>query len=136
MTESVEFDIVHKYSLFEEGITIKTILRIGDREAYVDAKIDTGSTYCVFERHLGDSLGLEIETGIPTMIGTATSSFRAYGHEVALIFFEIDVFSTVYFAESEYFDRNVLGRNGWLNKIKLGLIEPEGRLFLSRYIEV
>lgn len=45
----------------------------------------------------------------------------------------IETVSIVYFAESEYFDRNVLGRIGWLDKVKLGLIEQEGKLFLSEY---
>ena len=45
----------------------------------------------------------------------------------------IETVSTVYFAESDYFDRNVLGRIGWLDRVKLGLIEQEGKLFLSEY---
>lgn len=36
-------------------------------------------------------------------------------------------------AESDYFDRNVLGRIGWLDRVKLGLIEQEGTLFLGEY---
>ncbi len=133
MAETLEFDIVHNYSIFEEGITVRTVLFGGDLQASADAKLDTGSTYCVFERHLGESLGFEIETGIPIMIGTATGAFRAFGHEVTLHFLGIEIVSTVYFAESEYFDRNVLGRTGWLDRVKLGLIEQEGKLFLSQY---
>ena len=133
MAESVEFDEVYEYNIFEEGITIKTVLRNGDFQTVIDAKVDTGSTFCIFERHLGESLGLEIENGLPIMIGTATGSFRVFGHEITLIFLSIETVSTVYFAESEYFDRNVLGRTGWLDRVKLGLIEQEGKLFLSEY---
>lgn len=67
------------------------------------------------------------------MIGTATGSFRAFGHELTLTVMEIETVSTVYFAESDEFDRNVLGRIGWLDRLKLGLIEPEGKLYLSLY---
>jgi len=34
---------------------------------------------------------------------------------------------------SNYFDCKVLGRIGWLNRVKLGLIDQEGKLFLSEY---
>lgn len=67
------------------------------------------------------------------MIGTATASFRAFGHVVTLEVLNAEIVSTVYFAESEHFDRNVLGRIGWLDRVKFGLIEPEGKLFLSQY---
>jgi len=75
---------------------------------------------------------LEIESGIELNFSTATGSFRAFGHEITLTVLGIETVSTVYFAESEYFDRNVLGRIGWLNKVKLGLIDEEGKLFLSK----
>ena len=64
---------------------------------------------------------------------TATGNFYAFGHELTLSVLGIETVSTVYFAESEYFDRNVLGRIGWLDRVKLGLIEQEGKLFLSKY---
>lgn len=133
MPETLEFNVVHNYSLFEVGITVKVVLATVDLNVDVEAKIDTGSTYCIFERHHGEGLDLEIESGIPADIGTATGSFRAFGHELTLSVLGIETVSTVYFAESDYFDRNVLGRIGWLDHIKLGLIEREGKLFLSEY---
>jgi hypothetical protein len=45
----------------------------------------------------------------------------------------VELFSTVYFAEEESFTRNVLGRQGWLDHVKLGLIDYEGKLLLSEY---
>ena len=133
MPETIEFDVVHEYSLFEVGITLKTILRNGDLSVYFDAKIDTGSTFCIFSRHHGEGLGLEIESGIPVNIGTATGSFPAYGHRVEMEVLGLKFDSTVYFAEGDYFDRDVLGRIGWLDRVKLGLVEREGKLFLSEY---
>ena len=133
MAETVEFDLIHEYSIYKDGITVETILKYGDRIVIFEAKVDTGSTYCVFERGRGEALGLEIENGIPLQFGTATSSFRAFGHELTLTVLGIETVSTVYFAEEDYFDRNVLGRIGWLDRVKLGLIEQEGKLFLSEY---
>jgi hypothetical protein len=41
--------------------------------------------------------------------------------------------ATVYFAADEQFTRNVLGRTGWLDRVKLGLIDYEAKLLLSAY---
>lgn len=133
MAEIVEFDKTYFYNIYDVGISVSIQLFYADKEVEFDAKIDTGSTYCIFQRLHGELLGLEIENGIPVEIGTATGSFRAFGHEVTLTVLGIETVSTVYFAESEYFDRNVLGRIGWLDRVKLGLIEQEGKLFLSEY---
>jgi hypothetical protein len=78
-------------------------------------------------------LDIDIESGIAIIIGTATGTFKAFGHELRLSVLGIETVSTVYFAETEYFDRNVLGRIGWLDRVKLGLIEREGKLFLSEH---
>lgn len=133
MPEKLEFEILHEYGFYETGITVDLILQSGNLKVDVVAKIDTGSTYCIFERHHGEGLDIEIENGIPIQIGTATGTFRAFGHELTLSVLGIETVSTVYFAESDYFDRNVLGRIGWLDRVKLGLIEQEGKLFLSEY---
>lgn len=133
MTEILEFDIVHFYDLQKTGIPLEIKLGHGGLTAEFTAKIDTGSTFCIFRRLYGEVLRLEIKKGIPAEIGTATGSFPAYGHELSLTVLGIETFSTVYFAESDYFDRNVLGRIGWLDRVKLGLIEQEGKLFLSKY---
>jgi hypothetical protein len=45
----------------------------------------------------------------------------------------IETTTTVYFAADEAFTRNVLGRQGWLNVIRLGLVDYEGKLYLSHY---
>ena len=133
MPEIIEFDIAHQYSLFEVGITVEVILQSGPLSVEFDAKIDTGSTYCIFARHHGEGLDLDIESGLPVIIGTATGTFKAFGHELTLSVLGIETVATVYFAENEHFDRNVLGRTGWLDRMKLGLIDQEGMLFLSEY---
>jgi hypothetical protein len=134
MPETLEFEKSYDYSLYEIGITVPACLTLTEKDVEFVAKIDTGSTYCVFQRLHGELLDLEIESGLPVTIGTATGTFKAFGHELTLSVLGIETVSTVYFAESEYFDRNVLGRIGWLDRVKLGLIEREGKLFLSENI--
>jgi hypothetical protein len=49
VAEILEFDVLHKYSLFKVGITVEAILKNGNLRVDVEARIDTGSTYCIFE---------------------------------------------------------------------------------------
>jgi predicted aspartyl protease len=133
MIETLEFDVVHYYDLKAVGIPLDVTLIFGGKTSEFVAKIDTGSTFCVFRRSHGELLGLDIENGIPADLATATGRFRAYGHELTLSVLGVETVSTVYFAEEEYFNRNVLGRIGWLDRVKLGLIDQEGKLFLSKY---
>ena len=60
MPEIIEFDLVHHYNLFSVGITVPVTISIGDSDAVFDAKVDTGSTYCVFQRWHGELLGMDI----------------------------------------------------------------------------
>ena len=66
---------------------------------------------------------------------TAAGNFDAYAHEVGVSVLEIETFSRAFFAKEESFTRNVLGRQGWLDRVKLGLIDYEGKLLLSAYGE-
>jgi len=52
---------------------------------------------------------------------------------LTLSILDIETYATVYFAAEESFTRNVLGRQGFLDRVKLGLIDYEGKLLLSAY---
>jgi hypothetical protein len=39
----------------------------------------------------------------------------------------------VFFAENESFNKNVLGRITWLDNLVFGLVEQEGKIYLSKY---
>jgi hypothetical protein len=41
--------------------------------------------------------------------------------------------SVVYFFADERIDKNLLGRIGWLDRIRLGLIDHDGELYLAPY---
>lgn len=133
MSETIEFETSHEYDTREVGITVKTKLKHGKEFVEFYAKVDTGSSYCIFERVHGENIGIDIEGSDEIIISTATGSFLAYGHELTLSVLGIEAVSTVYFAKEESFTRNVLGRGGWLDRVKLGLIDYEGKLFLSEY---
>ena len=131
--ETVSFDEVHFYDTLKVGITVSVILFSGDESVDFEAKVDTGSSFCVFERKQAERLNLDVESGELLRISTATNGFDAYGHELAVMVMGIETYSKVYFAKEESFTRNVLGRQGWLDRVKLGLIDYEGKLFLSEY---
>ena len=133
--ENIEFAESYEYDTRLVGITVPIILFDGERNSAFKAKIDTGASFCIFERKNGERLGLEIERGEEVKISTATDSFTAYGHELTMLVLSIETYAKVYFAKEESFTRNVLGRQGWLDRVKLGLIDYEGKLLLSAYEE-
>ena len=63
-------------------------------------------------------------------IGTATGAFTAYGHEITLTVMELEWRATVYFAEPEDFPVSVVGRVGFLDRLKVGLVIMNSR-FIS-----
>lgn len=133
--ETVEFAETYEYDTRMVGITVPVFLFDGTRNSSFKAKIDTGSSFCIFERKNGERLGIEVENGEEIQISTATGYFTAYGHELTLSVLGIETYSKVYFAKEESFTRNVLGRQGWLDRVKLGLVDYEGKLLLNEYGE-
>ena len=133
MAEEVSFDETYFYNTLKIGITVPVILQLNERLVEIEAKIDTGAENCIFERRHGETLGLEIESGAEKIFSTVTAPFVTYEHEITLNILGNEIFSTVYFAKEESFTRNVLGRQGWLDRVKLGLIDYEGKLLLSSY---
>ncbi|MCI0486156.1 MAG: retroviral-like aspartic protease family protein [Blastocatellia bacterium] len=115
------------------GITVAVTLKLIDRFAYIDARVDTGATECIFARRYGEQLGLNIENGEPLRIGTVTGTFKVYRHEVTMEISDYTFDVRVCFAADEGFNRNVLGRHGFLDRVKLGIIDYEGKLYLSSY---
>ncbi|MEW6128086.1 MAG: hypothetical protein AB1757_13685 [Acidobacteriota bacterium] len=80
-------------------------------------------------------MGLTIEQGEPIRIITATGDFLAYRHYVTLKLLDYEFDIGVCFAADDDYNRDVLGRQGFLDRMRLGLVGYEGRLYLSRYLE-
>ena len=135
MPHTLNFNVLYTYDLSASGIQLPITLNVGDKSVRFLAKLDTGATFCVFERELGEDLGLDTESGSPQKIGTAVGSFLTYGHHLSLAVFDYRFDVVVYFAATQDFNRNVLGRHGWLNKVRLGIIDYDGKLYVSAYDE-
>jgi hypothetical protein len=65
MAQVLSFATVYTYDTREPGIDVPVRLQAGPDAVTVKAKVDTGSSNCIFERKHGERLGLDIETGIP-----------------------------------------------------------------------
>ena len=131
----LEFATLHNYGREKDRIEVPVTLRFGEESVSFPAQLDTGAAYCVFERTYAEVLGLSVELGTPLRFTTAMGSFDAYGHTLTLETLGYSFDSTVYFAAHEGFRRNVLGRRGWIDHLRLGLVEYESKLYLNRYDE-
>ena len=68
MTHLLGFNLIHEYDPAEAGIAVPVALSVGTAQTEVRAKLDTGATRCVFEREIGEDLGLDIESEAPERI--------------------------------------------------------------------
>ena len=135
MSHRLEFQKRLKYDSSEIGITIKAILRYGASETVCTAKVDTGSEICLFEREVGEFLGIKVEKGYSQRLLTLNGSLLAYGHEIELETLDLKFQSFVYFADDYAVKRNLLGRQGWLQLIRLGLSDYDSEIYISPHDE-
>ena len=135
MSFHLAFTKFHRYDSSLDGIQIKAVLRSGAVTVDCDAKLDTGAAGCLFARELGESLGLDIESGYRRNFGTLTGSFVAFGHEVVLETLGLAFDTMVYFPQEYDIRRNLLGRQGWLQLVQLGLVDYDSEIYLSRLWE-
>jgi hypothetical protein len=78
-------------------------------------------------------LGIDVEAGDRRELRTVNSSLVVYGHEVSLRVMGFDFQLVAYFPEDARVDRSLLGRQGWLSKVRLGVIDYDRLIYLSRY---
>ena len=135
MPYQLNFDLVQLYNPEKIGITIPVRFHSGSRAIDVDARLDPGATFCIFERLIGEDLGLEIEKGKQHPIGAVTGTFLTFDHFVPFSVEDFYFEGIVYFAKDYTFNRNVLGRIGFLNRVLIGLNDYAGKLYLRRDID-
>lgn len=123
MSELLSFTESYSYDTLKVDITVPVKLIFGGKFVRLEAKVDTGAENCTFERTHALRLGIDVESGDLVVLNTAAGNFAAYGHDVTLSVLEIETHAKVYFAKEESFTRNVLGRAGFLVRVKLGLID-------------
>lgn len=131
MTYQVEYQHKARYKSLAYGITIETILRSGGLETSCDAKVDTGAEVCLFERSVADTLDIEVESGYRERFSTLAGGVIGYAHPIELETVGLRFQTYVYFAESYSVRRSLLGRQGWLQLVRLGLDDYHSELYLS-----
>jgi hypothetical protein len=133
MPVSLEFDTTHQYIDAKDGINVPVTLVIGPNAVELLAKLDTGAANCVFERRYAEMLELDVESGRLQRFRTVTGSFAAYEHEITIQTLGIEFAAAVFFAQDSAFSRNFLGRSGWLDRLRIGIIDYDRMLFLGPY---
>jgi Aspartyl protease len=133
MAYHLDFEKLSPFDTRSEGIGLAVEIRYAEASITINATIDTGATFSIFERRFGEQLGLDVESGMRQRFGTATGIFYAYGFRVSLTTAGIELDSMVFFAADDGFMRNVLGRITWLDNLVLGLVHYEGKIYLSKY---
>jgi len=134
MPFTLTFDILQQYRSLEEGITIETSLFLGQLSVISQAKIDPGAQVCLFQREVGEQLGIDIESGDQIRLGSLTGgSLIAFGHPVTLHTLGLEFDSVIYFAADYGLERNLLGRVGWLQKVRLAIIDYDSTVYLGAY---
>lgn len=132
MLSTLEFDVDYSYAPDKDGIEVPLALIAGNRVAWTTGYVDCGSAACLFSNEIGQTLGIDIESGTPALFGPASGgTVPAYGHFVVMEFLGITVESEVFFAKYTGIQRNLLGRIGFLRKLQFGLREQEARVFFS-----
>jgi hypothetical protein len=75
--------------------------------------------------------GLRIEAGLRTTY--ATSRFEAYGHEISIELLGVETTAIAYFFADPGIERNVLGRRGWLDRMRFGLVHYDQVVYIADY---
>ncbi|MGE0884630.1 MAG: hypothetical protein AB7P14_13880 [Blastocatellales bacterium] len=132
MSLQLNFESSLNYDAGQPGISIEVLLQLGDGKVSCDAKLDTGSTFCIFARKIGEDLGCQIEGGIKQLVGTVTGTFVVYLHQVVLSVCGFELDALVGFAADDNFQRNALGRRGFMEQLAIGVVDYEGQLYLGR----
>src|SRR5260370_16407452 len=126
----LEFSHVHSYVSKGERITLPLVLRSGEETVDLLAQVDTGASNCLLEREHGEMLNLDIEAGDRKTFATATGRIEAFGHVVTVDVLDHRFESTVYFFADERISKNLLGRVGWLDRVRLGVVDHDHLLYL------
>ncbi|MBS1824708.1 MAG: aspartyl protease family protein [Acidobacteria bacterium] len=125
----LDFAVKHEFSSTTRGIEIDVTF---DGGARVKAKIDTGAEFCVFQADVASMLELKLDEGEEREFSLANGGkFKAYGHSLRFWTLESEFDSVIYF--SEEINRNVLGRNGWLNKVRVAFVDHDCLVYLSNH---
>lgn len=131
MNYQLDFKIRYQYETTKIGITIPVVLSVGGLTADANSKFDPGSEYCLFQREIADRLSLDVESGLFLRMSSIGWTFDTYGHHLTLQFLGLTVESMVFFSAHYGLPRNLLGRNGCLDRMLVGLDVYQEFLYLN-----
>jgi hypothetical protein len=131
MARQLSFPVSYHFKMTETGIEIPFFMELNGKRVDANAKVDPGSKYCLFQRELGERLGLDVLKGSKTILSTLTDTFPAYGHTVTLYTLDLDFEAFVLFHSEYGITRNLLGRVGWLNNTHFALTMDDEMIHLK-----
>jgi hypothetical protein len=73
---------------------------------------------------LGRHVGIDGTRPLRFAVGSVAIELHALG---------LATHSPIYFFADPMIDRNVLGRTGWLDRVRLGLIHHDNKIYLASY---
>ena len=120
-----------EYDTKVAGVVLPVMILAGDRAEAVNAAVDTGSTLCVFQHEIAERLGIRVEDGIEDHVSAMGTIIKVYGHEVTLVIEELSMDLIVYFPAYQQIPRNLLGRQGFLQRMLFGLDDYEGVVYFG-----
>ena len=134
MPYRLSFDEHHNYDRdVDQAIFVPIGIAANDTYIELAAKLDTGADYCLFDRRWADELGIHPESGQRRTFRGLGGRIVAFEHEVTIKTFDVEFSSHVYFAVESRVGRDLLGRNGWLDRFRLAIVHYDRELFLSPY---
>lgn len=130
---SLDFDADLEYEEASPGILVPVRLIHGDRSVELRARLDTGAADCLFDQSYAEVLGLA-GSGIERRYRTVTGSFAAVGYEVMIETLGLQWPALVFFHATGDPAHAFVGRRGWLDRIRLGIVHGDRRLFVGKYV--
>ncbi|MCI0392084.1 MAG: hypothetical protein MOB07_25405 [Acidobacteria bacterium] len=131
MTHQIVYRHRMEYDTKVAGVVLPVMILAGDRAEAINAAVDTGSTLCVFQYEIAERLGIRVEDGIEDYVSAMGTIIKVYGHEVTLVVEELSMDLIVYFPAYQQIPRNLLGRQGFLQRMLFGLDDYEGVVYFG-----
>jgi hypothetical protein len=129
---SLEFDAELRYEETSAGILVPIRLTHGDRSVELSARLDTGAADCIFDDSYAAILGLT-DSGVQRRYRTVAGSFEARGYELTIETLGLQWTAFVFFHAMGNPAHAFVGRRGWLDRVRLGIVHYEQWLLLGHY---
>jgi hypothetical protein len=131
MPVSLDFDTSHYYTTAAEGIDVPIALCVGRESVELLAKLDTGAAHCIFERRYAE---IRCRVRPAPAIPNDGRIVRCLStHEVTIQTLGLEFSAAIFFALDPTFSRNFRGRSGWLDRLRIAIVDYDRMLFVSPY---